>query len=216
MLAATTVRRTLVAVGASVCLVSATAVAVVMGTGATTGAVQVAAVTGIATEVTTTSTTVARTTTSTSTSTSTSTTSTTAKPRPTTTVAPVVRTTTPTTPPVTAAPAPAPASSSAGDRCRAALQFAADHGVYLPAGWGFRCPGEALVDGADRWGVACWNCDGTGSWIAVDVGRIGSSDAALRYVVTHETCHANDYVTLGITTEIGADLCAALHGAPRP
>jgi len=72
------------------------------------------------------------------------------------------------------------------------------------------------VSGADRWGVACWNCEGAGSWIAVDVGRIGPSDATLRYVVAHETCHANDYAGLGVTTEVGADLCAALHGAPRP
>ena len=213
------VRHWVVALGATACLLSASVVAVVMGTAGTANSVQVAAVTPIAAEPTT-STTVAPTTTTSSTSTSTSTTSTTVKPHSVTTVAPV-RTTSPpvTAPPTTKpapAPAPAPASNSPGDRCRAALQFAADHGVLLPAGWGFRCPGEALVDGTDRWGVACFNCEGTGSWIAVDVGRIGSSDAALRYVVTHETCHAIDYSTLGITTEVGADLCAALHGAPRP
>jgi hypothetical protein len=73
-----------------------------------------------------------------------------------------------------------------------------------------------VVAGAERWGVACWNCEGAGSWIAVDVVRIGSSDAALRYVIAHETCHSIDDTTLGITTEIGADACAALHGAPRP
>jgi hypothetical protein len=73
-----------------------------------------------------------------------------------------------------------------------------------------------VVDGSDRWGVACWNCDGTGSWIAVDVDRIGPSEATLRYVIAHETCHSIDYTSLGITTEVGADLCAALHGAPRP
>ncbi len=75
----------------------------------------------------------------------------------------------------------------------------AQHGLALPAGWGFRCPGPAIVDGTPRWGVACWNCDGDGqSWIAVDIGRIGASDKALRYVIAHETCHAIDYMTLGI------------------
>jgi hypothetical protein len=64
--------------------------------------------------------------------------------------------------------------------------------------------------------VACWNCEGTGSWIAVDIGRIGLSEATLRYVIAHETCHAIDYMTLGLSTELGADLCAALHGAPHP
>jgi len=73
-----------------------------------------------------------------------------------------------------------------------------------------------VVDGADRWGVACWNCEGTGNWIAVDIGRIGLSEATLRYVIAHETCHALDYTGLGLSTEVGADLCAALHGAPRP
>jgi hypothetical protein len=214
-----TIRRALVAGGATICLLSAAAVAVAMGGTGTTAPVHVAAVTDIAPEVTTPPTTAAPSTTSTSTSTSTSTTSTTVKPRPTTTVPPVRVTVPVTAPPATTPPAPAaaPASSSPGDRCRAALQFAADHGVLLPAGWGFRCPGSTNVDsGGDHWGLACFNCEGTGSWIAVDVGRVGASDATLRYVVAHETCHAIDYATLGVTTEVGADLCAALHGAPRP
>ncbi|MGH9264571.1 MAG: hypothetical protein ACRD1D_07760, partial [Acidimicrobiales bacterium] len=67
-----------------------------------------------------------------------------------------------------------------------------------------------------RWGMACWNCAGDGkSWIAVDIGRIGSSDTALRYVIAHEICHAIDYVTLGGSSEVGADACAGLHGAAR-
>ena len=93
----------------------------------------------------------------------------------------------------------------------------AQHGLALPAGWTMRCPGSAIVSGAPRWGVACWNCEGNNAnYIAVDIARIGASDAALRYVIAHETCHAIDYMTLGISTELGADLCAALHGAPRP
>ena len=49
-----------------------------------------------------------------------------------------------------------------------------------------------------------------------DTARIGSSDATLRYVVAHELCHAMDDMALGLSSELGADLCAALHGAPRP
>lgn len=167
-----------------------------------------------------TSSTTSSTTTSTSTSTSTSTT---VKPKPVTTtarpraVAPA--TTLATAPPTTrpAAPVALPGNFTAEERCANARQWVAGHGLALPAGWGFRCPGQALENGSPRWGLACWNCNGDGqSWIAVDIGRIGASDKALRYVIAHEICHANDYMTLGISTEIGADLCAALHGAPRP
>jgi len=115
-------------------------------------------------------------------------------------------------PPVTQASGTSPA-----ERCAAARQWVVQHGLALPAAWGFRCPGAAVVAGTPRWGLACWNCEGNGSsWIAVDIGRIGASEAALRYVIAHETCHAIDYMTLGLTTELTADLCAALHGAPRP
>lgn len=168
-----------------------------------------------------TSSTTSSTTTSTSTSTSTSTTvkpkpvATTAKPRP---VAPAA-----TAPPVTAPPATRPApvalpgNFTAEERCANARQWVAQHGLVLPAGWGYRCPGQALENGTPRWGVACWNCAGDGqSWIAVDIGRIGASDKALRYVIAHEICHAIEYTTLGISTELTADLCAATHGAPRP
>ena len=160
--------------------------------------------------------------------TSTSTTSTTVKPQPVTTTAAPVRTTVPRRAPVITAAAPEPPPTTvpprvspspvatAEERCAAALRWVGQHGLALPAGWSFRCPGEALENGQPRWGVACWNCEGTGSWVAVDVGRIGASDATLRYVVAHEICHAVDYVGLGISTELGADLCAALHGAPRP
>ena len=118
----------------------------------------------------------------------------------------------PTTPP----PVALPTNNTPVERCANARQWVAEHGLALPAGWGFRCPGSANVNGEAKWGVACWNCEGNGSsWIAVDIGRIGASDKALRYVIAHETCHAIDYVTLGLTTELQADLCAALHGAPR-
>ena len=152
---------------------------------------------------------------------------TTVKPKP---VPTTVRTTVPrapattAAPPTTAAPAPAPpppvaqpSSLSAEARCANAVRWVAEHGLALPAGWGFRCPGQAIVGGTPRWGMACWNCEGNGaSWIAVDIGRIGASDRALFYVVAHEICHAIDYMGLGLSSELGADLCAAGHGAPRP
>ncbi len=160
--------------------------------------------------------------TTTSTSTSTTTTSTTLKPKPVVTTVPATAPKA-TVPPTTAAPAPAPPpaerpswGNSPEQRCASALQWVSSHGLNLPAGWGYRCPGKAIVNGAEKWGMACWNCEGTGSWIAVDIGRIGASDATLRYVVAHEICHAIDYMTLGASSELGADLCAATHGAARP
>jgi hypothetical protein len=135
---------------------------------------------------------------------------------PTTTVAPK-----PTVPPAPAPTAPPTTALSWGDsteqRCASALQWVGGQGLKLPGGWGYRCPSKAIVNGAEKWGLACWNCAGDGqSYIAVDIARIGSSDAALRYVVAHEVCHAIDYMTLGASSEIGADLCAATHGAARP
>ncbi len=133
-------------------------------------------------------------------------------------VAPAVAGPTPEAPDGPSAPAadePAPASASAADRCAAAHQWVEAHGLVLPAGYGFRCPGPALQGETPRWGITCWNCQGAGSYIAIDIDRIGASDANLRYVIAHETCHAIDFATLGLSTEIGADLCAALHGAPR-
>ena len=129
--------------------------------------------------------------------------------------------TAPATAPPATKPAPAPVALpgnfTAEERCANARQWVAQQGLVLPAGWGYRCPGQAIVDGAAKWGMACWNCNGDGqSWIAVDIGRIGASDKALRYVIAHEICHAIEYLTLGISTEVTADLCAATHGAPRP
>lgn len=164
-----------------------------------------------------------RPTSSTSPSTS-STTSTTVKAKPVPTTAPPqaapARVTAPVpAPTVVSQPPPVapPSGRSAAERCAAALQWVGGQGLSLPAGWGFRCPGLALERGVPKWGVACWNCEEVeGSWIAVDIGRIGPSDVTLRYVVAHEICHARDYAGLGLSTELGADLCAALHGAPRP
>ncbi|HUQ62867.1 MAG TPA: hypothetical protein VM121_03850 [Acidimicrobiales bacterium] len=166
-------------------------------------------------------------------------------PEPTTTAAPV--TTEAPAPPPSVAPAPAPVAPeprvvyveaktepalpperppveeespavSAAERCSAARQWVAAHGLNLPAGFAFRCPDAALfADGASRWGVTCWNCGvGTGSYIAINIDRIGASDETLRYVVAHETCHAIENVAIHTTSEASADACAAAHGAPRP
>jgi hypothetical protein len=106
----------------------------------------------------------------------------------------------------------------ASSRCSSARQWVAAHGLVLPAGFAFRCPDPAIfADGASRWGITCWNCGAPGgSYIAINIDRIGSSDDTLRYVVAHETCHAIQDVTTGVTSEDSADACAAAHGAPRP
>ena len=126
-------------------------------------------------------------------------------------------------PPVVAAPAPPPPpppapppARSEAERCEAARQWVAERGLVVPTGWDYRCPHEARDEhGGEHWGIACWNCEG-GSHVGINIRLIGSSDATLRYVVAHEICHALDYVTLGISTELTADLCATLHGAGRP
>src|SRR5215212_1718782 len=91
-----------------------------------------------------TSTTTSSTTTSTSTSTST-----TVRPRPVTTtakprdVAPA--TTAATAPPITTpAPVALPGNFTVEERCANARQWVAQHGLAVPAGWGCRCPGQAL------------------------------------------------------------------------
>jgi hypothetical protein len=201
--------------GSAICVVAAVVAAIVVRVDDPGQPVRVAAVSVAAPEVQATTTSSSTSTTSSTSSTSTTSTSTTVKPRPVVTTIKPVPTTVRTTPPPTAPPVTS-ATTTPEQRCATARQWVEAHGLVLPAGWGFRCPGEAVVAGTDRWGVACWNCVGPGSWIAVDVSLIGPSDAALRYVIAHETCHALDYTGLGITTEIGADLCAALHGAPRP
>lgn len=55
-----------------------------------------------------------------------------------------------------------------------------------------------------------------GTYVGINIGLIGPSEPTLRYVVAHEICHAIEYATLALTTELTDDLCAALAGAPRP
>jgi hypothetical protein len=111
-----------------------------------------------------------------------------------------------------------PPATSAAERCAAARQWGEAHGLALPKGFAFRCPDPAVfADGASRWGTTCWNCGiGAGSYVAINIDRIGSSDDALRYVIAHETCHAIENVVTSTTSEASADACAAAHGAPRP
>lgn len=136
-------------------------------------------------------------------------------PRPVTTVsAPVA--TSPPAPPTRAQPV---AALSAAQRCTEALAWAAAHGLVLPSGWSYRCPGPVGSGGAGQyWGRACMNlvgeCPGT-AFVAIDVDLIGPSDATLHYVLAHEICHAIELETTNTTSEPTADACAAAHGAPR-
>ena len=104
-------------------------------------------------------------------------------------------------------------------RCLASLLTVEQAGLELRDQTEFRCPGIAAEPGDERhWGATCWQnelCPG-GSWIAVDPEVIGPDDGRLRYVIAHEICHVNSYVTTGDRgTEPAADQCAAGAGFPR-
>jgi len=105
------------------------------------------------------------------------------------------------------------APDSPADQCAAALGWAADAGVRLPAGVGYNCPSTQFP----HQGAACWDaspCRGT-ALIAINMDLLaGASPEYLRHVVTHEVCHILDFEATGTTTETGADACAAAHGAP--
>ncbi len=108
-------------------------------------------------------------------------------------------------------------SSSPEVRCAAALARVQGSGLVLPAGFEYRCPGDtrSFVGDHQRWGVTCYRhrtfCP-TGAYIAVNPGRVGRSDARLRYVVAHEIGHAIDYVTQGFTSEQSAHARARAAG----
>ncbi|MDQ3897005.1 MAG: hypothetical protein M3326_07120 [Actinomycetota bacterium] len=111
-------------------------------------------------------------------------------------------------------PAPVPADPVAErDPCGEARSWVADAGLPLPPGVGYHCPSTEFP----HHGAACWNnryCPGTG-FIAVNLDLIGSPTAEyLRHVVAHEVCHILDFQSTGVSTEAGADACAAAHGAP--
>ena len=53
------------------------------------------------------------------------------------------------------------------------------------------------------------------AFIAINVELMGSpTPEYLRHVVAHDVCHILDFQRTGVTTEPGADACAAAHGAP--
>lgn len=135
---------------------------------------------------------------------------TTMRPTTTTTLAPVV---------IAAAPARVTASGAVGARCAAALSDVEAAGLVLPAQFEYRCPGSTELFAGDRqhWGTACSMaslCPGH-SYIAINPGLIGPSEARLRYVVAHETCHALDIAARRPLDEPAADACAAAHGFRR-
>lgn len=97
-------------------------------------------------------------------------------------------------------------------RCGAALDTVSRSGDRLPDGFTFRCSDGKATDG--HWGTT----SGQDRWIAADLEAIGPSDAKLRYVVAHETCHARAYAgqePFTWTDERAADQCAKRYGFPN-
>ena len=114
-------------------------------------------------------------------------------------------------PEVPATPDPAPPAAEP-DPCAEALAWVSDAGLPLPPGVGYHCPSTQF----SHHGAACWNgspCRGS-AFIAINVELMGSpTPEYLRHVVAHEVCHILDFQSTGVTTEAGADACAAAHGA---
>lgn len=120
---------------------------------------------------------------------------------------------------IAAAPVSVTASGAAGARCAAARSDVEAAELLLPAQFEYRCPGSTELFAGDRqhWGTTCSMaslCRGH-SYIAINPGLIGRSEARLRYVVAHETCHALDVAARRPLDESAADACAAAHGFPR-
>ncbi len=115
-------------------------------------------------------------------------------------------------------PEPAPAEgswpvSAAGEPltpCADGLAWAADVGLRLPPGVGFRCPSTQFP----HHGAACWNgspCPRS-AFVAVNLELIGTRGIDyVRHVVAHEICHILDFQATGSTTEDGAEACVATH-----
>jgi hypothetical protein len=110
-------------------------------------------------------------------------------------------------------------------RCQNAETAVNAAGIFIAAGYEFRCPAGATDEvGGQHWGISslwpiCTPSDGTvhsGCYVEVNVDRIGPSDALLRHVIAHEFCHTIEYVATGTTSELAADACAAAAGFPRP
>ena len=111
------------------------------------------------------------------------------------------------------------AQGPVGSRCTAARDDVEAVGLMLPAQFEYRCPGrtETFVGDRQHWGTACFlmSLCPTTAYIAINPGRIGPSEARLRYVVAHETCHALDALAHRSLDEAAADACAAAHGFVR-
>lgn len=98
------------------------------------------------------------------------------------------------------------------DPCSEALDWVAEAGLTLPPGVGYHCPSTQF----SHHGAACWQASpcGDGGFIAINLELMGDATPAyLRHVVAHEICHILDFQARGVTTEAGADACAAAHGA---
>lgn len=108
---------------------------------------------------------------------------------------------------------------SGNARCAAARSDVEAGGLSLPASFEFRCPGNTQMFAGDRqhWGVACSHASlcPDSAYVAINPEVIGSSEARLRHVIAHETCHAIDSVSGRPMSEGAADACAAAHGFPR-
>lgn len=135
-------------------------------------------------------------------------------------------------PPATVAPAAEPAPTEPEppavpvvrlSRCDSALAALASAGLTVPAGFDVYCPGNGVdTDGSVHAGLMSYAPDcrpgdhraGFGCYVDANLARVGPSDHRLRHVLAHEICHAVDMITVGVTTEAGADLCAAGWGFP--
>lgn len=99
------------------------------------------------------------------------------------------------------------------DRCLAARANVEATGDVLPPGFAFRCPDATYP----HWGVTS-GAPGAPHFIAINVARIGPSDAKLQYVIAHETCHARasqGQENFYWRDEAATDRCAANYGFPN-
>ncbi len=117
--------------------------------------------------------------------------------------------------PAADAPAETFAPEPPPNPCADALAWVATTaGLPLPDGVDYNCPSVQF----SHHGAACWGnatyCPNRG-FIAINMGLLdGTSTDYLRHVVAHEVCHILDFQATGVSSESGADACAAAHGAP--
>ncbi len=81
----------------------------------------------------------------------------------------------------------------------------------LPPGWNFYCSAaKTYYDGRSSAGLAVWNPNGE-SFVAIDPAT-GNYEG----VGAHESCHSQQFIMYGQSSEADADACAAAHGYPNP